>query len=168
MISLICEKYGIENYTINPDGTIDVDGNVDLLSKGLTELPLRFNKVSGDFCCHDNKLTTLKGSPRWVGKNFYCDKNELTDLKFCPKNISGVFFCYNNRLTSLEYSPDYVGSDFDCCDNQLTDNFCETEIRGDFYTNKKQEGLVITGYKVENYKEWQKLIKRKIILNKII
>jgi hypothetical protein len=168
MISLICKQYNIKNYTINDDESIDVNGNVYLNNIKLTKLPLTFNKVSGDFWCGNNQLTTLKGSPHWVGKNFHCDKNELTDLKFCPKNIGGVFFCYDNRLTSLEHSPDYVGGDFDCCDNQLTDNFCETEIRGDFYTNKNQEGLVIIGYRVENYKEWQKLTKRKIILNKII
>jgi len=26
----ICEEYGIKNYTINPDGSIDVDGDVNL------------------------------------------------------------------------------------------------------------------------------------------
>ena len=26
-IDKICKKYGIENYTINPDGSIDVDGD---------------------------------------------------------------------------------------------------------------------------------------------
>ena len=38
-IHKICQKYGIENYTINPDGNIDVDGNVSLSNKKLTELP---------------------------------------------------------------------------------------------------------------------------------
>ena len=41
-IDSICKRYGIENYTINEDGSIDVDGNVSLSSQGLTELPLRF------------------------------------------------------------------------------------------------------------------------------
>ena len=47
MISLICKKYGITNYTINGDGSIDVNGNVNLIGYGLTELPLRFNRVGG-------------------------------------------------------------------------------------------------------------------------
>ena len=38
MISLICEKYGIKNYTVNDDGSIDVNGRVNLYNKGLTEL----------------------------------------------------------------------------------------------------------------------------------
>ena len=36
----ICKKYNIENYTINSDGSIDVDGNVNLSKMNLTELPL--------------------------------------------------------------------------------------------------------------------------------
>ena len=55
-IHKICEKYGIKNYTINTDGSIDVDGNVHLWCRGLTELPLKFNHVSGYFNCYVNKL----------------------------------------------------------------------------------------------------------------
>ena len=56
MISLICEKYGIKNYTINDDGSIDVNGDVYLSFKDLTELPLTFNKVTGYFNCYNNYL----------------------------------------------------------------------------------------------------------------
>ena len=141
MISLICEKYGITNYTINPDGSIDADGNVWLYNKGLTELPLRFNKVTGYFDCSNNNLTTLEGCPKWIG---------------------GWFSCHDNQLTSLEFSPDYVGGNFDIRYNNLTDNYCDTEIGGGFYTSLKQDGLTIN-----NYNEWRKLYKRKLILNDI-
>ena len=141
MISLICEKYGIKNYTINDDGSIDVNGNVDLLWYRLTELPLNFNRVTGYFNCNCNKLTTLKGSPKWVG---------------------GSFSCINNQLTSLEFSPDYVGGWFDCRWNNLTDNYCDTEIAGNFYTTLEQDGLT-----EHNYNEWRKLYKRKKILDDI-
>jgi hypothetical protein len=146
MISLICEKYGIEKYTINDDGSIDVNGSVNLYNKGLTELPLTFNKVTGNFECGVNRLTSLKGSPRWVG---------------------GYFYCTNNNLTSLEFSPDYVGSFFSCQYNNLTDNYCETEIGGGFYTTLKQDGLIFDGNRATNYKEWRKMYKRKQILNDI-
>ena len=36
-IDEICKKYSIENYTINPNGSIDVDGHVDLSDKELTK-----------------------------------------------------------------------------------------------------------------------------------
>jgi hypothetical protein len=142
----ICKQYGIENYTINDDGSIDVDGHVGLYNKGLTELPLRFNKVTGYFHCGGNKLTSLKGCPRWVDVNFACSRNQLT---------------------SLEFSPDYVGGDFWCEWNRLTDNLCDTEIMGNFYTSLKQDGLIFDGNKATNYNEWRKLYKRKKILDDI-
>jgi hypothetical protein len=147
MISLICKQYGIENYIINSDGSIDVDGRVDLSYKKLTELPLTFNKVTGNFHCHFNNLTSLKGCPRWVG---------------------GWFSCEVNQLTSLEFGPDYVGGGFHCKYNKLTDNYCDSEISGRFYTSLKQDGLIINDYdRATNYNEWRKLYKRKLILDDI-
>ena len=140
----ICEKYNIKNYKINPDNSIDVDGNVDLDRKCLTELPIRFNKVTGHFDCSRNDLTTLKGCPIWVG---------------------GFFDCKANKLTSLEHSPDYVHGWFDCSSNKLIDNFSESEISGIFYTDSEQDGLVFDGYGVTNYKQFQKIMKRKRTLD---
>ena len=162
MIDEICRKYNITDYTINDDGTIDVNGNVDLSQMKLTELPLRFNKVTGNFNCFDNKLTTLKGCPRWVGGYFNCSRNELTSLEFSPDYVGGEFYCEDNQLTSLEFSPDYVGGDFYCTGNKLTNNYCDTEIGGNFYTSLEQEGLT-----EDNYNEWRKLYKRKMILDDI-
>ena len=141
MISLICKKYKIENYTVNDDGSIDVDGNVDLSWYKLTELPLRFNKVTGYFSCSSNNLTSLKGSPKWVG---------------------GYFSCSKNKLTSLEFSPDYVGGYFSCRCEYLTDIYCDTEIGGYFFTDLEQDGLTR-----DNYDEWRKLYKRRKILDKL-
>ncbi|NBO23267.1 hypothetical protein EBU94_08025, partial [bacterium] len=53
-IKKICEKYKIYNYNINDDGSVDVDGDVDLSNKELTRLPIRFGKVSGSFICSHN------------------------------------------------------------------------------------------------------------------
>lgn len=48
-IRKICKEYNIKNYTINKDRSIDVEGEVHLTSKRLTELPLMFNVVKGNF-----------------------------------------------------------------------------------------------------------------------
>jgi hypothetical protein len=142
----ICEKYGIENYTINPDGSIDVNGSVNLYNKGLSEFPLTFNRVTGGFYCGGNRLTSLKGSPRWIG---------------------GDFGCSGNKLTTLEFSPDYISGYFYCSRNDLTDNYCDSEIGGGFYTNLEQDGLINEDEEVINYNEWRKLYKRKQTLNNI-
>ena len=65
-IDNICKKYGIENYTINEDGSIDVNENVILSSRGLSKLPLKFRNVSYGFYCTINQLTTLEGCPESV------------------------------------------------------------------------------------------------------
>jgi hypothetical protein len=164
----ICKKYKIENYTINDDGSIDVDGDVGLIEKGLTELPLTFNKVTGNFNCSKNNLTSLKGSPKWVGGYFGCRYNQLTNLEGSPDYIAGYFTCSYNKLTSLEFSPDYVGKNYDCSNNnELISNFCETEIVGGFYTSLIEPNLIYNTGWIENYKEYQKLMRRKNTINKI-
>ena len=138
-VDTICKKYDIENYTINPDGTVDVDGDVNLSGKGLKELPLKFGKVSGDFYCHYNQLTTLEGSPKEVGGDFYCYNNQLTTLTGAPKEVGGNFYCYNNQLTTLEDAPKEVGGRFDCSSNQLTTlEGAPKEIGGNFYCGNNQ------------------------------
>jgi hypothetical protein len=141
-IDSICKKYGITNYTINSDGNVDVDGNVDLSDKGLSKLPLKFGKVSGHFycysnqlesleggpievgrdfnCCSNNYLTTLEGGPSKVGGGFDCRHNQLTTLEGCPSDVGGNFYCNGNKLTTLEGCPSEVGGSFDCSNNYLT------------------------------------------------
>ena len=119
-IRKICRKYCILNYTINTDGTIDVDADVHLSRRGLTKLPLKFNHVSGNFWCGENELTTLEGSPQSVGGGFYCHNNQLTTLEFSPKSVVGDFWCIENDLTTLEGSPKSLNSDFYCSNNNLT------------------------------------------------
>jgi hypothetical protein len=120
-IDEICYEFGVRNYTINDDGSIDVKGDVSIPTSGLTEIPITFNKVSGDFYCQNSDLTTLKGSPRFVGGSFYCQKNKLTDLKGGPNKVSGSFYCYFNQITSLEEGPEHIGDSITCSNNKLTD-----------------------------------------------
>ncbi len=76
-IHKICKSYEIENYSINSDGSIDVDGDVRLPNKKLIKLPIKFNKVSGSFDCSWNNLISLENSPIEVGGDFICDLNRL-------------------------------------------------------------------------------------------
>jgi len=132
-IADICKKYGIENYTINSDGTIDVDGNVYLYDSELSELPLKFGKVSGYFDCAFNKLTTLEGCPQSVGGTFNCNCNKLTTLEGCPQILGDNFYCHSNELITLEGCPQILGGDFSCSYNKLTTlEFCPQILGGDF------------------------------------
>ncbi len=129
----ICKKYHITNYTINLDGSIDVDDNVNLSNYVLDKMPLKFNKVSGDFYCQSNGLTTLKGSPKYVGGSFYCQKNKLTSLLGGPKSVGRLFNCSNNGLITLEEGNLIETKSFDCSNNKLTDlKGSPKSIGGDF------------------------------------
>jgi hypothetical protein len=97
-IDLLCTRYNIKNYSITPDGFIDVNGSVDLTNYELTKIPMKFNIVSGDFDCSENSLTTLVGSPVSVGGFFGCDYNQLTTLEGCPENVGIDFFASKNKL----------------------------------------------------------------------
>jgi hypothetical protein len=135
-IDNICKDYQIVNYSINPDGSIDVDGKVDIefMNRDLFKLPLKFNKVSGDFYCSDHELTSLSGSPRIVGGNFYCSDNNLTSLVGGPVTVGGNFYCRYNQLTSLEGSPTTVGKHFTFTGNHLLSTLegAPHTIGGDF------------------------------------
>jgi hypothetical protein len=116
-IHKLCREYRITNYTINDDGSIDVDGNVDLSGRGLTKLPLKFRNVSGYFSCHYNELTSLEGCPSSVGGSFWCHYNKLNSLEGCPSSVGGSFWCHYNKLNSLEGCPRLVGGGFSCLSN---------------------------------------------------
>jgi hypothetical protein len=138
-IDSICKRYNITNYTINSDGLVDVDGGVNLYNRGLTKLPLKFGKVTGNFDCSRNQLTTLEGAPNYVGGSFNCSYNQLTTLEGSPDHIGGYFNCYNNQLTTLEGGPSYVGGGFYCGYNQLTTlEGAPSYVGGSFYCYNNQ------------------------------
>ena len=104
-----CEEMGIENYTINDKGEIDVDGDVLLQYKGIRELPYKFDRVSGDFDIgYNEKLISLKNCPYYVGKYFACNRCiELDSLEGCPKEVGSKFYC---RICKRKFTEEEVKS----------------------------------------------------------
>ena len=156
-----CNAYGIKNYTINSDGSIDVDGNVYLHSPTLrylsgargrlVKLPLKFNVVYGDFLCFNNQLKTLEGGPKEVGGSFNCSDNELTSLVGAPIRVGDNFYCDHNELTTLEGGPMEVGDIFDCNNNQLTSLKGSPKKVNNFYCNYNPlPKLIKDNYKRDN------------------
>jgi hypothetical protein len=129
----LCKEFGIKNYTINTDGSVDVEGNVYLYNRNLTNFPLKFGSVSGYFNCSDNNLTSLEGAPQSVGGYFCCNNNNLTSLEGAPQSVAGYFYCSYNNLTSLEGAPQSVGG-FYCHNNNLTSLVgAPQSVAGSFY-----------------------------------
>ena len=148
-------KYTKGTWTLNPDtGLVDVEGYFDCSRKKLEDFEgVKFGKVSGDFWCHENKLTSLAGAPQEVGGYFGCVKNNLTSLEGAPQVVGENFRCGSNYLTSLVGAPPKVVGLFDCSDNQLTSlEGAPQEVGGSFSCAKNSltslEGApkVVGGY----------------------
>lgn len=84
----VCGKMA---WTLNSNGEIDVDGDVYMENMNLTEIPVKFGIVCGNFICTNNKLTTLKNYPHTMG-------------------VTSFFHIYGNNLT--EYFKSIKESDF--------------------------------------------------------
>ena len=99
-----CEKMGIENYTINDKGEIDVNGHVDLAGRDIKELPYKFGKINGRFNLRVCKnLTSLKNCPDYVGDSFSVENcSQLDSLEGCPKEVKGNFWCGNCKRKFTE------------------------------------------------------------------
>ena len=87
-------------WVINSNGEVDVDGDVFMDYRNLTEIPIKFGRVNGYFSCSENQLTTLKNSPTSVGEDFWCSYNNLTSLEGCPISVDDDFYFYDNPLTN--------------------------------------------------------------------
>jgi len=131
----ICEDLYIKNYVINNDGSIDVDGDVHIsgiLDPEMTKLPLKFNRVNGDFDCSNNSLETLEGAPAFVDGDFDCSHNYIETLEGGIKEVKGVFDCSFNLLENLEGGPESVVA-YNCRENDITSlKGCPKTIEGYF------------------------------------
>ncbi len=154
-----CKTYDIKNYTINSDGSIDVDGDVFIAGWRLPECPLKFNIVNGDFDCSDNRFTTMKNFPKKITGWLNASDNDLVCTKDIPQEIGGSinlsfnklekltnipkvvneFVVVTNKLTTLVGGPEEVNGHFKVGDNQLrTLEGSPKKVQGDFnvYGNK--------------------------------
>ena len=139
----VCNRYRIENYSINDDLSIDVNGDVNLAYKNLEHLPLKFNYIEGSFDCSNNELKTLEGCPQTVGGDFDCHRNELKTLEGSPQTVGGDFNCHFNKLETLEGGPQTVGGDFDCYRNELKDLEHFPEVSGDIDIEENTVNLLV-------------------------
>ena len=106
-----CEEMGIENYTINSQGEIDVDDDVLLMENDFKELPYKFGRVTGFFSLESCKnLISLKNCPKFIVPNHmfnidFC--SQLDSLEGCPISVGGLFYCSGCKR---QFSKDEVRS----------------------------------------------------------
>ena len=130
-------KHDVRSFTILPDNSVNVHGDIKLSDKltNLLKLPLSFNIVEGDFDISNNELTSLEGCPKIVHGSFLAHKNELTSLKGGPKEVDGSFIILHNNITSLQNAPSIVKEDFICSHNPLRDLDGLNTVHGYVFTS---------------------------------
>lgn len=137
-VNFIIKKYRIriDHFTIRKNGIIDVNGDVHISNTQLKRLPLVFGKVTGNFYCSSNRLTSLEGCPAFVGGIFNCYGNELKTLKGGPGDVGADYFCHENRLESLIGAPKEINGNFNCFINKLTAlSSGPKKVLGSYYAN---------------------------------
>lgn len=129
-------RYGIKDFTILNNNTVDVPSDVRLSNSlgNLLKLPLKFNKVDGHFDISDNELNSLDGCPEYVKGDFIAHKNELSSLKGSPKEVDGNFIVLQNNINSLKYSPLLIKGDFICSHNPIQDLDDLNSVEGYIFT----------------------------------
>lgn len=175
---------GIKNYKINDDMSIDVKGDVYLTSSYLPFLPIKFNKVEGDFACDYSNFFSLKGCPKEVTGSFSCTYTHirsleggllitgesyncnhiasLKSLKGCPKKVGKNFIFYWTGVSSLEHMPDevdgiiYANNKLTTLENLKTKNYTNFSFHNKSRKLKGEENFYIDEHDVSfSYKERQ-------------
>ena len=147
-------EYGITNYTINPDLTIDVDDEVSIVNsdngkvnidgkpytKAFKKLPdyIRFNHVKY-FNFVDPICESLEGMPKIVDETFrLCNCNSLQHLYGSPENANR--YC----IESCKGLIDFDG---------MTQNLKEINIESSSFTSTKGMPKHLTDFRVINCNE---------------
>lgn len=138
-IHTLLKKWGVRDYEIINGDSVIVNDNVTIRYESFAKIPIKFERVSGDFTIElshintlincpivvggdfkvfRNQLSTLIGGPREVGGNYNCSYNILTSLIGAPEKIKN-FDCSGNILNTLSHSPKIVDGNFNCSHNYL-------------------------------------------------
>lgn len=93
-------------YNIDKDGYVNVNGGVNLSNLNLTEIPIKFGKINGNFLCNRNKLTSMNGFPKEVTGSIDCSNNKIENLRGSGTICYGLDIACNN-ISTLEGFPKF-------------------------------------------------------------
>jgi hypothetical protein len=95
-------EYKIRGCTVNPDGVIHKQGEVDIIYFRGETLPVQFGRVSGNFVANRSNLTSMIGFPREVGGNVYVEYvSSLSSIEGIPLMIGLDLLCKQANFKSL-------------------------------------------------------------------
>lgn len=121
MLEQFLGRLSIKNYSINPDLSVDVDGDVKVTTSPYTRIPCKFKNVSGAFIWSAGKLLSLENAPDEVGGDFDVHGNQLKTLDGMPQTIGGMISLSGNQLQSWKGLPATTKDDLFAHGNPATD-----------------------------------------------
>lgn len=165
------KAYRINNYIIQDDLTVDIDGDISwrvgtqnrdmshtefkfyelFACEGVA--PFKFGHIEGNFDCTWNVTESLKGSPDSVKGDFNCSHNRLESLRHSPQTVGGRFKCGYNWLESLTHGPRTVGDLFDCSYNPVKSIYGFTTKCARFYHEAPKDGEH-KGQQIEEFRQY--------------
>jgi len=152
-IDAICKEYGIKNYTINNDGSIDVTGNADMSWFNIRNFPVTFGRVTGNFDCSGNRLlNTLKNVPHTVDGDFSCGNCPTVSKLIRVKEINGKLNLFTTPITNLLYVLKIKGLKEVHTGNDEISKILNKHLLGDRDIMECQEELIEAGFG-----DWAKL-----------
>lgn len=102
----------LEKHPKNAKGKIDVDGDVEVKGWMVKDgkLLVSFGRVTGNFEFRvypwEGTVTTLEGSPEYVGGNYSCMGTNISSFDGAPKEVGGKFDCKGKpNITTLKGLP---------------------------------------------------------------
>ena len=146
------------NEDFNPiDPPEKIKGSINLVFDGnnrITSLKGSPRVVVGDFDCSQTSIISLEGGPEEVEGNFWCSHTKITSLKGCPREIRRNFWCSYTKITSLEGCLKSVGEDFDCSNTKITSLKGAPAEIGDIKYSRFSDS--ISAQQLVAYKKWLK------------
>jgi hypothetical protein len=117
----LTNKFGT-NWNKNPDGSIDVKGEVNFRGLELSKIPIKFGKVDGLCNFSSTHLKSLVGCPREITGDCLLGDNEFTSLEGAPQKVGGRFELDGCRqLKTLKGGPVEVGGSYTVRQTSITD-----------------------------------------------
>src|SRR3989339_262688 len=113
------EAWVNETFKFQLDGTTIVEGDLNLLSRKIKQLPIGLMEVKGDLNISGNSSLKLNGYPKKVGGSFWCMNNNLVSSDGMPEEVGENIYLSKNKFRSLVGLPEKVMGDLILNRNEL-------------------------------------------------
>ncbi len=88
-ISKWLKDHDVENYVINDDDTVSVNGDIELINLQYKRLPVTFKEITGNVTIVASRLETLAGLPQTINGDLEMNKVKVLDWTGCPAIVKG-------------------------------------------------------------------------------